>query len=370
MQIAGKSKLFIAINTALIATVFFAIADARVRAQSPALTANAQPIQAAGDPHRIDLDVRVTDKAGNAIEGLTAQDFTLLDNKKPAKIDDFREVDASNSSADPLTVVIVIDTINTDFDVAAREREQLGEYLKQNGGRLAHPTSIAVIAEKGIQIEKARTEDGNALFASLSGANSGLRMEGRSSGFYGATDRLQWSLAELSELAAYEATQPGRKLALFISPGWPLLSWAGVDATSKERDWTFNGIVNLTNGLRRARVTLYALDPFSFGRTNPFYYQTFLKGVAKPGDSQYGDLGLEVLAEHTGGLVETSGRDIKGEINDALRDAGSFYVMSLEEPPADRTNEYHDLHVQVDKPGAKARTTSGYYANPAPVAGH
>jgi VWFA-related protein len=333
------------------------IAEVAVPAPVPTTDASAT------DSHRVYIDVEVTDKLGHHIRGLQPQDFTLLDNNQPTKVLDFRAVEARESTTDPVRIVIVIDMINTDFDVVAREREQLGEFLKQDGGHLAHPTSIAMITEKGIKIEKASTTDGNALLANLDNSSSGLRMEGRNAGFYGAADRMQWSLGQLSQLAAYEATQPGRKFVFFISPGWPMLAWAGLDATTKERQWTFNSIVELTNGLREAHVVLYTIDPFELGRTDPFYYQNYLKGVSKVNDAEYADLGLQVLAVHTGGLVQVTGMDIKGEINEAVRDANAYYTLTFDSPPSDRPNEYHDLRLQVDKPSTTVRTSFGYYAN-------
>lgn len=355
MKTYKVARFLILSNVAL----FFVAATTGIRAE------NAQPAQpnpAAAADHRISIDVEVTDKQGQHLHGLTAQDFTLLDNKQPAKILDFHEAD-TRTPADPVSIVIVIDMINTGFDVVAREREQLGEFLSEDGGHLAHPTSIAILTETGIKIEKDSSTDGHALLAKLNGTNSDLRMEGRNTGFYGAADRMQWSLGQLSQLAAYEATKPGRKLALFISPGWPLLSWAGLDATKKERDWTFRSIVDLTNGLREARVVLYTIDPFEIGRTDTFFYQSYLKGVTKADNAEYADLALQVLATHTGGLVLVTGMDVKGELEKAARDANSYYTITFEAQPADRPDEYHDLHLEVDKPGAIVRTTSGYYAN-------
>jgi VWFA-related protein len=347
---------------------------AAANSQSPvpaAPPAPSTPLAGAGtstpvDPHRIDIDVQVTDKLGHHIGGLQAQDFTLLDNKQPAKILNFREVDSRNQAKNPLHVVIVVDAINGGLQLVAREREQLGEFLKQDGGRLGHATALAVLTEKDIQIEKGFSTDGNALLASLNGYTAPMRFEGRSAGFYGAADRLQWSLKELGQLAAYEAAVPGRKLAFFISPGWPLFPRAGIDETSKQRDWTFNSIVALSNGLREAHVALYAIDPEEIGRTNPFFYQGYLKPVTKANNAEYADLSLQVLSTHTGGLVQVTGMDIKGEIETAIRDADAYYALAFEPAPADAPNEYHDLHLQVNKPGATVRTTSGYYANVRP----
>jgi hypothetical protein len=121
--------------------------------------------------------------------------------------------------------------------------------------------------------------------------------------------------------------------------------------------------VELTNGLREAHVVLYTIDPFELGRTDPFYYQNYLKGVSKVNDAEYADLGLQVLAVHTGGLVQVTGMDIKGEINEAVRDANAYYTLTFDSPPSDRPNEYHGLRLQVDKPSTTVRTSFGYYAN-------
>jgi VWFA-related protein len=314
-------------------------------------------------PDRISIDFEVTDKLGHHLSGLQAHDFTLLDNKQPSNILDFREVDSRSPAADPVQLVVVIDTINTGFDVVASEREQLGQFLKQDGGRLAHPTSIALLTEKGIKIEKTSTTDGGALLASLDNYNSGLRMIGSSAGFYGAADRMQWSLYQLGEFAAYEATRPGRKLAVIISPGWPMFALASTYAGPKQETWIFNSIASLSNELREAHVTLYSLDPFNLGRTDPFYYQSYLKPVTKISQAGYPNLALQVLAEHSGGLALVSGNDIKGDMNTAVRDADAYYTLTFNAPPDAHANEYHDLHLQLDKPGITVRTTSGYYAN-------
>jgi hypothetical protein len=52
---------------------------------------------------------------------------------------------------------------------------------------------------------------------------------------------------------------PGRKLLVWISPGWPYLV-SGMDrelASKRQKQELFNSIVALSDGLRRARITLY-----------------------------------------------------------------------------------------------------------------
>jgi VWFA-related protein len=189
-----------------------------------------------------------------------------------------------------------------------------------------------------------------------------MREIGRSAGFYGATENAQKSLQELGQLIQYEGQKPGRKLVIFVSPGWPLLIGAGEQSDIKQRTWVFNNVVQFTNLLRASNVTLYCVDPFDLGRRNPFEYQGYLKGISAAKDAIYPDLGLQVLATHTGGQVFISGRDIAGSLKLAIRDASVGYDLTFAPVPGDRVNEYHALEVRVDKPNIKVRTTSGYYA--------
>jgi hypothetical protein len=142
-----------------------------------------------------------------------------------------------------------------------------------------------------------------------------------------------------------------------------MLPAAGDQEDLVQRNWVFNTIVEMTNGLREANITLYALNPFELGRTDPFYYQGYLKPVALAKNAEYPNLALQVFAAHSGGQVLVAGRDIKGELNTAIRDASTSYELTFEGAPGDRPNEYHALQVQVDKPDVKVRTTAGYYAN-------
>jgi VWFA-related protein len=340
--------------------------SARAQDQSPAVQKRPDeaPPSAAGS-HRMTIHVTVTDKLGHHVSGLNAADFTLLDNKEPQKLLDFRAVDEKGAGDPPGRIVIVLDTINIGFNDIAWQRQQLAEFLKQDSANLGYPTSLAVFADGGVKLAQGWTRDGNALLAALDKTQSELRIIGRSAGFYGDAEKLQLSLGQLSQLSAYEADQPGRKLLLVIGQGWPMLPGAGSMEDMKQREWVFNAIVQLTNGLRESGITLYCLDPFQLGRrSNPFYYQGYLKGIPSAKNAEYPDLALQVLAEHSGGEVEINGRDVVGDLNLAVRDAVGGYDLTFDAAQGDRPNEYHAIQVQVNSPNVKVRTVSGYYARP------
>ncbi len=316
---------------------------------------------------QIFLDVQVTDKYGAQVRGLQKQDFTLLDDKQPHEILSFQAVDVATAAPTdpPLEVVLVIDAINAGFNAVANERDQVKKFLLQNGGKLPVPMSMMVFSDKGMEIQKNSTRDGNALATQFEEYETGLRTINRSMGLYGAEERFEKSLQAIHSLAAYESARPGRKLMIWVSPGWPLLSTPSIHLSDKDQAHFFNMIVAASAELRQARVTIYAIDPLGladFVRSK--YYEAFVKGVKSSSHALPGNLGLQVLAVQTGGLVINSTNDLTSALARCGTDASSFYVLSFIPSRADQANEYHSIKITIDKAGLTARTRTGYYNQP------
>jgi hypothetical protein len=94
------------------------------------------------------------------------------------------------------------------------------------------------------------------------------------------------------------------------------------------------------------------------------FYKEFLKGVSKPTQVQLGDLGLQVLAVQSGGLVLHLGNHIAGLLQDCITDSVPYYEISFDAPQAERPDEYHHLEIKLAERGLIARTQQGYYAQP------
>jgi VWFA-related protein len=310
----------------------------------------------------ITLNVVVTAKSGPPVGGLQQQDFTLFDNKTARPITSFK---AFTGSQDPVHVILVIDAVNTDYQVIAYERQQLDKFLHANGGTLAEPMMLAFFTDDGIQMQQAYSTNGNELSSSLDGYSVSLRNIRRSSQYQGI-DRFRLSITALGQVLTSQENLPGRKMILWVSPGWPLLAGPRIELDGKQLDQAFSSIVGLSTALRRAQATLYAISPLGsgegVGRAN--YYEDFLKGVRKPGDATLGALSLQVLATQSGGLVFFGSNDVPSLLQKCMEDAKAYYELSFVPPPADHRNEYHSLQVQVSKPGLTARTRQGYYAQP------
>jgi VWFA-related protein len=324
--------------------------------------------------HHLVLDVVVTDKSGKAVKGLEQKDFTILDNGHPQTILSFQTSGGDESAAtnmqsadSAVRIILLVDEVNTNFTRVAYERDEIKRVLLQNGGKLARPMSLAFFSDTGTDVQNATSRDGNALLALFDQHETALRGIRRSSGFYGAVERFQLSLNTLNSLISKEATIPGRKMVIWVSPGWPILSGPQVDLSDKQRASLLASIISISTALRETRMTLYNINPEGAedaGGIQAFYYKEFLKPMTSAKQVLPGNLALQVLAIHSGGLVFNASNDITAQINHCVADADAFYTLTLDAARAEKPNEYHAIEVKVAAPGLTARTQSGYYVQP------
>jgi VWFA-related protein len=360
-----------------LAIVGFSLVSFSGFAQQPSATAQATgqtQVRSASSPdaaNRLVLDVVVTDKSGKAVSGLEAKDFTVLDNGHPQNVLAFRAVKRTAASVtaaeDSPQVIVLVDEVNTNFDRVSYERDEIKKFLVQNGGALAYPTSLAFFTDTKTEIQNTTSRDGNALLAIFDEHMTALRTSRRSQGFFGAVERLQLSLTAVRSLALNGTHTTGRKIVIWISPGWPLLSGPGVEVGAKEQTNLFATITALSNLLRDARMTVYSIDPVGAEAgvgSERFYYKEFLKPVTSAKKAEPGTLALQVLATHSGGLVLSSSNDITAQIDQCVADVDVYYTLTIDTAPAERPDEYHAVDVKLATPGLTARTRTGYYVQP------
>jgi hypothetical protein len=150
-----------------------------------------------------------------------------------------------------------------DSQNMAVEFEGIDRFLKADGGRLAYPTTVAMLTDKEIQFQEHLSQDGNAISTTLDQRTIALRNIGRSTGSYGAAARFQMSLQGLRRLVAHEGARPGRTIILWVFPGWPVLSGPQHMLDTKQEQQVFGDIVDISTQLREFQITLYAVDPSS-----------------------------------------------------------------------------------------------------------
>jgi VWFA-related protein len=355
------------VKTVVVFLLLVAPAFAQQDAASPDAVKQAGAATSAS-PNNLDrvvtLDVVATDKSGKPVAGLQQQDFRVSDDGRLQTLLSFRAVETASPAA-PVTVILLIDAVNASFQAVGSAREEVAKFLRRDDGKLAQPVSVAFFTDAGAKTLNTPTRDGNAVAALLDKNEGSLRSITRAQGFYGATERLSLSLQTLGLLTDEEARVPGKKILIWISPGWPMLSGPGVEVSAVDQERFFKLIVGFSNGLRQTDITLYNVDPLGnadAGGLRTFYYKDFIKGVKAAKNAETGNLALPVIAYQSGGRVLNSSNDIASEIASCVADASAYYELSFDSPPPDGPIQYHALEVKIDKPGLTARTRTGYYA--------
>jgi VWFA-related protein len=360
------------------------------------------PAKQSEESRSVTLDVRVEDALGRPVLGLQPKDFSVMDNATPEKIATFS---SSSTGTDAVEIIFVFDALSSSFEDVARARQQLSGFLREDGGQLAHPVTIVWLEKAGPRGKKAdalaqgvipiqngaaflhvipASTDGVALAKKLDASDILVSGSLAAQGISSAQVRL--SLQALEVLASGSAARPSRKMLIWVSPGWPLLS----QPDSKMREQLFDYVVYLYSELRRARVTLYAVNPGGVSTAfnsdgpvakspNPLQqkimdysqvdaptaqssYSAFLKSPLNVKQVSPNAVSLQVLAMQTGGLVVEQGNDIGAGIRRCVAEADSYYSLSYAAPVAKEANEYHATQVKVDRRAVTVRTRTGYYA--------
>jgi hypothetical protein len=80
---------------------------------------------------------------------------------------------------------------------------------------------------------------------------------------WGAIERADFSISMLMTIADAEAKKPGRKLLIWAGSGWSLLDSPNILTPPDGQRKNFDAIVQLSNKLREARISVYSI---SFGQ--------------------------------------------------------------------------------------------------------
>ena len=314
----------------------------------------------------INLDVVVTDASGNIVSGLKTSDFSLLESGKPQKIVSFQALDGVSVQPEPpVAVIMVIDMLLLPGNLISNELNSVEAFLRRNDGRLTAPVCIFTILESGLWQVAGASRDGNALAAQVAHTTSFKlirRFQGGSSSSLKITDPPSLTaLKAMGEIATAERRKPGRKLLLWVGPGWGIGS-GSFNESSGPKENTFYTICWFSTLLREARIALYS---FSVGEIGPSgLYLAYVPGVELVAKASFLSLNRKVLAVQSGGRVLNSSYDLVSEMESCVREASAFYTLTFDPLPADHADEWHELNVQIDKPGLTARTNTGYYDQP------
>ena len=319
----------------------------------------AKPAPAEG---RMRLDVVVTDQSGKPVPGLVAQDFTLQDNGQPQTILTFHASDGTQGNRDSqLSSFLMIDTVNSGLLDIGFMRDAVEKFLRQNGGHLTQPTTVVLFTDTGFDVVGKTSLDGNTLADAVHAIKPVVHTIHSAAGREALFERFQLSGKALGIITAREVPAPGRKLMIWLGPGWPVMRRQDTNYDTRTHELNFDAIASLTNQLRQARMVLC-----SAGGGTPFTVQDLMKPVKSPTDANPANLALQVLALQSGGrTLDPGNRSYPVELlNTCMQEMAPFYTITFDPPANEKAFTYHPLKVTVARPDLKVNTNAGYYAEP------
>jgi len=311
---------------------------------------------------RMRLDVVVTDAAGNPITGLEAKDFRVLDDNQALAMLSFRAVGGTQGKTDSrVSLFLIMDTVNSGLLDIPFMRDEVERFLRQNDGHLTHPVTVVLFTDAGMQLVGKTSLDGNALAEAVHAVKPPVHTIHSAAGGEALVERYQISVKALAMLVAREVPVAGRKMLLWIGPGWPVLRRPDTNFNSHSEEMNFNVIASLTNQLRQARLVVC-----SAGGGTEFRVADLLKPVKMAKDASAANLAVQVVAIHSGGRTLDGGNRSRPaeQLNGCVQEIGAYYTLTFDPPQGEKAFTYHGLKVTVDKPGVKVNTTAGYYAEP------
>jgi VWFA-related protein len=306
------------------------------------------------------VDAVVTDAAGKPVSDLTPSNFTLLDNGRPAIIRTFH---GSRAAIEPAPeVIFVLDAINLSSQQLTQAESAVVHFLRRNNGRLDSPCFLYRFTRDGLFSSLTPTRDGNPLAKEVEKHKSprtvwrSVRNDGPNllRAWVGSSSQPNpLSLRALGSIAIDQREIAGRKVVVWISPGWPV----------NGGDIGFDEATELSTRLREARITLDNVNVWP----NPdqsFNYHDYLEAPRSQKDMQPVRMALQVIATHTGGLVVDSSGDLDRDIERCVEELRSFYTLTFNPAHTYQMDEFHHLRVQVNRPALTVRAPTGYYNEP------
>jgi len=357
----------------------------------------------------VQVNVVVQNKNGTPITGLKQEDFTLLDNGQPQKIAFFSANTPASAPALPLpahvftnradlkgqdpgaTIVILFDTLNTDFGDQSFAREQVLRFLRS----FKPQDHVAIFAlTTDLLLLHGFTEDAAALSSSVDRFTPRLlaafdashprdfhvpalsndpfftNFENRVNNVNGEiadfriADRFRITYSALVAIANYVGSIPGHKSLVWISGGIPIqIGLENIGVADRENFSLANSgvpgavgdMTGLARELNRANMAIYPVDVHGIDvddSSPAFFMRQNLRDT------------FRLLADKTGGKAFYGTNDVAGAIGSAFEDGRYTYTLGFYPDHGKWDGKFRDISIHLAVPEAYLRYRRGYFALP------
>jgi VWFA-related protein len=352
----------------------------------------------------VQLDVSVLDRERRPVRGLTASDFTVLEDGKPREIVAFSAIElppppaaapagaesvppdvARNDGVEGRLVVILIDPFLQRVMVPGRVTiaDPPGLTALRATARAVvdglAPGDLAAVSHtfygtpQNFTTDRARLK--RAIDATAFGTNK--RAEGEE---WGNCNCGTCRLEAITRIANALRNEPQRRKAVFfigerveLAPV-PGRCNAYLEPATKQ----------MVNATQLANVTVHTVDPNSLETTNVHAGDDFKPegGGGEPPVSVLAatqeqanrahlierQQSLQTVADWTGGRAILNTNVPEQSVRPILDESSAYYLIAFQTSDVKRDGRFHPVTVKVNRPDVQVRTRKGYYAEPvAPV---
>jgi VWFA-related protein len=328
------------------------------------------------------LDVSVLDSNRQPVKGLTAADFTVIEDGKRQRVVAIAPIDIPNGDAPTATwvrdvapdvatnamgnrrlfIIVMDDAMVPPSQEAIVNAKRVGKDVVD---RLGPDDLAAVVFTRDNRNTQDFTHDHARLLAAIDHMSGGFAgMQGETGAYYE-----QSSLSAVAQAAELLINvQDRRKALVYITPGVaiPMADMAPLQVTGTRGPSMAargnatdmqNKLMDIFREASLANVNVYTYDVCGLrtrGATNDpcafvFDGAGFLQGVA----------------DGTGGHATINTNDFTAGVTQMFEENSSYYILGYESTSTKGSDTYRRIEVQVNRPDVQVVYRSKYYAQPA-----
>jgi VWFA-related protein len=363
------------------------------------------------------VDAIVTDRQGNPVTDLKAEDFEVFEDNKPQTIDTFRLVKIDPVSPEYTTrsirsredeeiaasdensriFVFFLDDYHVRLGSSMGARRPLSEFVRT---QLAPADLVAVMYPLTPLDAVVLTRNHEGVARTLE------QFEGRKFNYEARNAiefqyqhqpaevveriRRQVSLSALRGLSIkLGALREGRKALVLVSEGYvamlppqlrdPIATMPGFGNSARRNPFAGENnlqedrarqmaefdlqreIQDVFDAANRSNTSIYAVDPR--GLASGEFDISENVGMRMSQDSLRSTMAtLQTLAENTDGRAIVNRNDLAKGMEQIVRDSSAYYLLGYNSADAPQDGKFHAIRVRVKRPGTQVRARKGYWA--------
>jgi VWFA-related protein len=317
------------------------------------------------------LDVTVLDKKGHSVvTGLSKDDFTITEDKKPQRIFSFEapetHVMSANAGDDnpdgkaPVTI-IVLDLLNSSFEDFAFIRDEVRRFLDAQPAQLTAPAELMVVGNESLEMLQGYTRNKADLLYALNHLPAALPYK-EMNGTFG-WERFAQSIDALQQIALQNKGVPGRKNIVWVGHGGPGIYLDTIAFSPKEVNELKDYAHDTTNMLVDARMSLFVIYP-GLKVNGSSMSLSAMESDIDLGDSDpfAGDINFGVFVNETGGKLFFNRNDVDKLIGRSQELGSEYYTLTYQPQPGSDDGKFRRIHVTLRDRNLEVVTKAGYFA--------